>query len=56
MKLGQKCTICGERIDPGEITTCGQCGQGVHAPCKEYEQNYECKECGEEIWIGAADF
>lgn len=56
MKIGRRCTVCGDRIDSGALTDCEQCGQQVHEHCVEYVQKYECTRCADEPEIGALDF
>lgn len=56
MKLGTRCTTCGERIDAADIVTCDVCGRDQHGPCREYETNFECRRCGDETWIDAVEF
>ena len=56
MKIGHRCTVCGDRIDSGALANCDQCGRQVHEHCMEYEQKYECTTCGEELEIGAVEF
>jgi predicted RNA-binding Zn-ribbon protein involved in translation (DUF1610 family) len=56
MKIGARCTVCGTRIDRGEIRHCETCGRGVHEPCEEYETAFECRHCGDETWVGAVEF
>lgn len=56
MKIGHKCTVCGERVGDDEIVRCEQCGNGIHSACKEFETKYECAQCGTELWVGAVEF
>ncbi|MFC7133735.1 MULTISPECIES: hypothetical protein [Salinibaculum] len=56
MKLGNKCTVCGERVGADEVVRCDDCGNEMHSPCTDFETKYECKQCGSELWIGAVEF
>jgi DNA-directed RNA polymerase subunit RPC12/RpoP len=56
MKLGTKCTVCGERVDSDEVVRCDQCGDELHSTCTDFEKKYECGQCGNELWIGAVEF
>jgi len=56
MKLGTKCTVCGRRVDRAEFAACGQCDRKLHTACESYVTNYDCKDCGDERWVGALEF
>lgn len=56
MKLGTKCTTCGERIERGGLAKCEDCGTRRHANCADFERAFECQRCGDETWIGAVEF
>jgi DNA-directed RNA polymerase subunit RPC12/RpoP len=56
MKLGLRCTTCGEHVSRTDLIECDECGQQLHADCAEWEQTYECKRCGTETAIGALEF
>ncbi len=56
MKIGARCTVCGERVGDDEVVHCDQCGSEIHSPCKDFETKFECKECSNEPWVGAVEF
>ncbi len=56
MLLKRTCTVCGERVDEGRMVECDSCGRGLHDSCVEFEQQFDCPDCGDEVWIGAVEF
>ncbi|ADQ68536.1 hypothetical protein Hbor_29990 (plasmid) [Halogeometricum borinquense DSM 11551] len=55
MMMGNKCTVCGERLTEKHVRDCTICGCQMHNQCMEYFQTYECQTCGDETWIGAVE-
>jgi len=56
MLLKETCTVCGERVHQDRTVECDSCGERLHDACVEFEQQYECQDCGDETWIGALEF
>ena len=55
MLIKNRCTVCQERIDPDSAIHCGTCGRNVHSSCVEFEQQFDCPTCAEELEIGAVE-
>jgi len=55
MLINRRCTSCKETIRGDETTVCGTCGKEVHSHCQEFEQQYDCPICAEELEIGLVE-
>ena len=55
MLINKRCTTCQETIRGDETTICGTCGKEVHSHCKEFEQQFDCPICAEELEIGVVE-
>jgi predicted RNA-binding Zn-ribbon protein involved in translation (DUF1610 family) len=55
MLINKRCTVCKERIDPDRSTSCGTCGRDVHSSCEEFEQQFDCPICADELEIGVVE-
>lgn len=56
MLINKRCTTCHEEIEGGETVVCVECGREVHAACAEFEQQFDCPVCAEELEIGIVEF
>lgn len=56
MLINRRCTVCQDDIEGDDLMVCGECGREIHADCVEFEQQFDCHKCAEELEIGIVEF
>ena len=55
MIVNKRCTVCHGEIGESEIEHCGNCGLTVHTECAEFVRTFDCRECADELAVGAVE-